>query len=200
MERSARGIDESRDFFLAEDRWEAVGLFRIGSLGDAPGLLESFDVEEPQRRQAVRNCTRRQLPLLKQLGLIFANVSRAQAIRRKVESSSKIFHCADVVACGMLRVITTLEFLQHHFSEMGHRDLLVTQNLSQPSSNTAPFTSRAASAAGRLRSYGQAFLNPESGEERVADDSGVEGQLVVQSPCLPRKWYHLQSPSSTGQK
>ena len=35
---------------------------------------------------------------------------------------------------------------------------------------------------------------------RVADDSGVEGQLVVQSPCLPRKWYHLQSPSSTSQK
>jgi len=27
----------------------------------------------------------------------------------------------------MLRVIKTLEFLQHHFSEMGHRDLLVTQ-------------------------------------------------------------------------
>src|SRR5260221_6955411 len=73
---------------------------------------------------------------------------------------SKIFHCADVVACGMLRVITTLEFLQHHFSEMGHRDLLVTQNLSQPSSNTAPFTSRAASAAGRLRSHDQCGRNP----------------------------------------
>src|SRR6266853_2196103 len=157
MERSASSIDESRDFFLAEDRWEAVGLFRIGSLGDAPGLLESFDVEEPQRRQAVRNCTRRQLPLLKQLGLIFANVSRAQAIRRKVESSSKIFHCADVVACGMLRVITTLEFLQHHFSEMGHRDLLVTQNLSQPSSNhcsvrlTRSVRRRAASFSRRIR-------------------------------------------------
>src|SRR5215467_420620 len=35
---------------------------------------------------------------------------------------------------------------------MGHRDLLVTQNLSQPSSNTAPLASRVASAAGRLRS------------------------------------------------
>jgi hypothetical protein len=31
---------------------------------------------------------------------------------------------------------------------------LVTQNLSQPSSNIAPFASRAASAAGRLRSNG----------------------------------------------
>src|SRR5580704_10272717 len=49
-----------------------------------------------------------------------------------VEASSKIFDCAEVVACGMLPVITLLEFLQHHFSEMGHKDLLVTQNLSQP--------------------------------------------------------------------
>src|SRR5262250_3658275 len=31
---------------------------------------------------------------------------------------------------------------------MGHRDHLVTQNLSQPSSNTAPLASRVASAAG----------------------------------------------------
>jgi hypothetical protein len=31
----------------------------------------------------------------------------------------------------MLGVITALEFFQHYFSEMGHRDLLVTQNLSQ---------------------------------------------------------------------
>jgi hypothetical protein len=31
----------------------------------------------------------------------------------------------------MLSVITSLEFFQHYFSEMGHRDLLVTQNLSQ---------------------------------------------------------------------
>ena len=29
-----------------------------------------------------------------------------------------------------LRVITTLEFLQHHCSELGHRDLLVTHKIS----------------------------------------------------------------------
>src|SRR5216684_7736492 len=81
------------------------------------------------------NGARGQLPFLKQLGLVFTNVSRAQAIRRAVESSREIFDYADVEACGIFRIITTLEFLQHHFSEMGHRDLLVTQNLSQPSSN-----------------------------------------------------------------
>src|SRR5713101_5350018 len=44
---------------------------------------------------------------------------------------SKILDCADVGTCGMLSVITSLEFFQHYFSELGHRDLLVTQNLSQ---------------------------------------------------------------------
>jgi hypothetical protein len=50
----------------------------------------------------------------------------------------------------MLCVITTLEFFQHHFSEMGHRDLLVTQTYLSYQATTAPFISREASAAGRL--------------------------------------------------
>ena len=37
IERSAGRMDELRNFFLAEDRWQARVLFRIGSLGDAPG-------------------------------------------------------------------------------------------------------------------------------------------------------------------
>jgi hypothetical protein len=75
--------------------------FRIGSLGDAPSLFESLDVEEPQSGQTYRNGPRRQLPLMKQFDLVFTNVSRPQAIRWAVEASSKIFNCADVVACGM---------------------------------------------------------------------------------------------------
>src|SRR6201984_1042144 len=59
MEGSASGIDESCDFFLAEDRWEVMVLFRIGSLGDAPGFLERLDVEKAQSCQVVRNGTRR---------------------------------------------------------------------------------------------------------------------------------------------
>jgi hypothetical protein len=59
MERSARGIDELRDFFLTEDRREAVMLFRVGCLGNAPSFFERLDVEKPQGRQAVRNGTRR---------------------------------------------------------------------------------------------------------------------------------------------
>src|SRR4029450_10716211 len=53
MERNARGIDESRDFLLAKNGREAVILFRVGCLGDAPSLFERLDVEKPQGRQAV---------------------------------------------------------------------------------------------------------------------------------------------------
>jgi len=76
MIRSQSCVYESRDFFLAEDRRKAKRFFRIGRLGDAPGFLESFDVEESQSCQSLRDCTRRQLALLEQLGLIFTDVFR----------------------------------------------------------------------------------------------------------------------------
>jgi hypothetical protein len=91
-------------------------LFRVGSLGNAPRLLESLNVEEPQSGQTLRNGARRQFSLLEQLGLIFANMFRAQTIGRTPESPREIFNSADVTACCIFRVITTLEFLQHHFA------------------------------------------------------------------------------------
>ena len=47
----ASGIDESRNFFWAENRGEAMALFRIGSFLNVPGLFERLDVEKPQGRQ-----------------------------------------------------------------------------------------------------------------------------------------------------
>src|SRR5258708_25262819 len=116
MVGTERRIDGSRDFFMAQDGRKVQCSLRIGSLGDAPGLFESLDVEKPQRREAVIHGTRRQLLLLKQLSLVFTNVSQAQTVRRTVESSREIFDCAEVIPYGIFRVITTLEFLQHHFS------------------------------------------------------------------------------------
>ena len=64
-----------------------------------------------------------------------------------MEASRKIFHYPDVTAYGSLSVITTLKIFQHHFSEMGHRDLLVTQIYLSGKATTAPSASRVASAA-----------------------------------------------------
>src|SRR5438552_8962734 len=156
MKRSGGGIDQSYDFFLTEDRWDATLLFGIGSVRDTPSLFESLGVEEPQSRETVGHFTRWQLRLLKQLGLVFANVPRTQTVRRALESPSKIFDGADVVACGILRVITALEFFQHHFAKSGHRDLLMTRQLTSAVRHKllrSPHAQRP--PHGRLRSHGQ---------------------------------------------
>jgi hypothetical protein len=64
MEGSARGLNQSCDFFLAEDCWKVMGPFRIGSVGDAPGSPERLTVKEPQGCQTDRDAARRQLVLL----------------------------------------------------------------------------------------------------------------------------------------
>jgi hypothetical protein len=61
--------------------------------------------------------------------------------------SRKIFDTAQVAIDGSLGIITPLEFLQHHFSEMGHGNTSCDPNLSQPPGNHRSVTSRAASAA-----------------------------------------------------
>ena len=81
MEGSGGRIDELSNFFLAEDRWQAMGLFWIRRVCDAPMPSESLGVEEPQGRQTDHNRARRQFPFLEQLGLILTNMLRAQAIR-----------------------------------------------------------------------------------------------------------------------
>src|ERR1700730_4447283 len=72
-------------------------------------------------------------------------------MRGAVEVSSKILDCADVRTCGMLSVITALEFFQHHFAKMGHRNTSCDPHLHQAIEHPMLATSREASAAGRLR-------------------------------------------------
>ena len=74
--RSARCMDELRNFFAAKNRRQAMGLFRVGSIGNAPGPAERLDVKKPQGCQMSPYRSRR-FSFPKQLRLIFANVSRA---------------------------------------------------------------------------------------------------------------------------
>src|ERR1700721_119147 len=71
------------------------------------------------------------------------------------------FHCADVTACGSLRIITTLEFFEHHFAKSGHEDLLVTRQYPHHIA-IVHLHAREASAAERLRSSRQGFTNRHS--------------------------------------
>jgi len=102
-------MEELCDFFPAQNRRQRTGPFRIGSVGKVPGSAQRLDVKESQCCQTLRYRARR-FSFPKQLRLIFANVSRTQAIRGTVEASSKIFDCANVVTYGILSVIAKLSF------------------------------------------------------------------------------------------
>ncbi len=113
IEGSRSSIDELRYFFLTENGGQTVAFLGIGSVGNAPRLLQRLDVEEPQGAQMVCHRTGRQLLNGEELGLVLPNVLPAQAVRRTVEVLCESFDEADVVLCGSLRVMTTLEFFQH---------------------------------------------------------------------------------------
>ena len=87
MEGSKSGIDELRNFSLAQDRGQRRYPFRIGSLGCAPDPLQGLGVEEPQRRKIYRDGARCELALREQFRLVLANVRRPQAVRRTLEAS-----------------------------------------------------------------------------------------------------------------
>src|ERR1700758_74678 len=42
-------------------------------------------------------------------------------VRRAVKVKGKLGNCTQVTVYGSLSVITTLEFLEHHFAKVGHR-------------------------------------------------------------------------------
>ena len=73
--------------------------------------------------------SRFQLTLPQEVGLILAQVILIQLVWWTVEMLGEPLHRLDVVLNGGLGVVAPLEFLQHHASEMGHRNLLVTHTL-----------------------------------------------------------------------
>jgi len=102
IEGSRSGVDKLRYFFLTENRGQAVAFLRIRSVGNAPRLLERLDVEKPQGTQMVGHRAGRQLLHGEELGLVFPNMSRAEAIGRAVEVLRESFHQADIALCGSL--------------------------------------------------------------------------------------------------
>jgi Phage integrase, N-terminal SAM-like domain len=53
--------------------------------------------------------------------LVLADVLRSELIRRAPKVTREILDGSDVAAYGSLSVITTLEFLEHHFAKVSHR-------------------------------------------------------------------------------
>jgi hypothetical protein len=74
------------------------------------------------------HCVRIQLAFAEQIRLVLADIFRIELIGWTLEVTCQVRDRGHIRTYSTLRVITTLEFLEHYFSNMGHRDLLVTQH------------------------------------------------------------------------
>src|SRR6266849_3385112 len=101
-------------------------LLRIRRQVRAPRLLQRFDIEESDSAEMLDNGVGLELPFAEQIRLILADVIRTQLVGRALEISREIFNCTEIRARCAGRVVSTLEFLEHQLSKMGHSDLLVT--------------------------------------------------------------------------
>src|SRR5215471_1909449 len=70
-----------------------------------------------------------------------------ELVRRAVKVFRKPFDVLEVVLNGGLRVVTSLELVEHRLSEMGHRNLLVTHTLPDPIDRASRVASAAPGAA-----------------------------------------------------
>jgi len=77
-----------------------------------------------------------------QMNLVLPNVARAQALRRAMEVLRKVFHRANVVAYSVLRIVATLEFIQHALPKMGHGKPPVTRSLHSHQCQGTPMQQR----------------------------------------------------------
>src|SRR5271166_5916374 len=142
MKGSQCRVDQTSHLLLTENDRQLQHFLGIGSFGHAPGPLERLDVEEAQSRQALVHRIRRQLPLLKQGGLVLADVLRAQLIGGTVEIPGEMFDGVKVTIDGGLSVVATLQFLEHDLAKMGHREILLSlpATLDQLPPNCSPTT------------------------------------------------------------
>jgi hypothetical protein len=94
--------------------------------------FQSLVEEEAESSYVLLYRARIELLVLKQVCLVLAQMFGSELVGRLVEVLGEILHDSQVPFYGTLGVITTLEFLQHHFSKLGHRDLLVTHKILLP--------------------------------------------------------------------
>ena len=63
------------------------------------------------------------------MGGVLTDLFRSELIGWTVEIARKVLDNSQVGARGRFGVIAAREFIERHFSKLGHRDLLVTPNL-----------------------------------------------------------------------
>jgi hypothetical protein len=78
--------------------------------------LEGLNKEKPQSGNAVYRSAGCYFALLEQVGLIASQLIRPELIRGLAKMASERSHVLQVLVGCDLRIVATLEFLQHHLA------------------------------------------------------------------------------------
>jgi hypothetical protein len=78
--------------------------------------FQSLVEEKAESGHVLLYGARIELSVLEQVRLVLAKMVRAKLVGALVEVFGEVLHDSQVAGYGILGVITTLEFLQHHFA------------------------------------------------------------------------------------
>jgi hypothetical protein len=116
MEQIAGGFNESARLLLAEDDGEPPRSFGIRQVFVRVRSPQCSHKEEAQRGRVQADGARFQLSLFEQIRLVAADLGGSKLFGTLIEVLGEIANNLQIRTCCSLGVITTLEFLQHHFA------------------------------------------------------------------------------------
>src|ERR1019366_3641083 len=111
-----RGVDQTRNFLLAEHLRKVPHLLRVGRFRDAPATLQHMDVEEAQRSQSQDDGVRAELELGEQSGLVLAYILRTKLIGPAMEVSAEVLNAVQVSADGRVGEVAATQLLNHELT------------------------------------------------------------------------------------
>jgi hypothetical protein len=90
----------------------------------APRLLQRLDIEETNSAEMLDNRVGVELSFAEQIRLVLSDVVWSELVGRAVEITREISNGTKIGAGCAGRIISTLEFLEHQLSQIGHGNLL----------------------------------------------------------------------------
>src|SRR5271163_2339951 len=124
MHQVPRRIDQPCHLLLVQNGWQPPLPLGKWDVVWKVWPAQRLDEEKTDRKGAAFDGSRRKLALAKQIRLVLADMRRAKPFGRTMKVPRKVLHRIDVGTYGALRVVATLEFIQHHLPKMGHGNLL----------------------------------------------------------------------------
>src|SRR5450631_1235653 len=148
LKQAAAGVDQTCDFFLAEDAGQLPRTLRIGKELAELMTMKRAHVEEPQCGHVLLDASRTELELPEQISLVAAQIIRTELVRRLAEVLCEPLDEAQITPRRAGRVVATLELFEHHFAKTSHSVLPpVTHTPSRPQNYSIAHAAAAAAPA-----------------------------------------------------